>query len=124
MSLLIKSLRYSVGINFIRVLKRNYTSAYARDTANKKNYQREKYIVFFKVNGKVICVSFNGEQILIREWGKDSMDVSAEYSRLGANQDAYNVIGYGYQWWVPEGNHDSYGQFLGYPSMGISICTI
>ena len=28
MSLLIKSLRYSVGINFIRVLKRNYTSIY------------------------------------------------------------------------------------------------
>lgn len=28
MSFLIKSLRYSVGINFIRVLKRNYTSVY------------------------------------------------------------------------------------------------
>ena len=41
--------------------------------------------------------SYNGEQILPREWVKDSMDVSAEYSRPGANQDAYNVIGYGYQ---------------------------
>lgn len=47
--------------------------------------------------------SYNGEQILPREWVKDSMDVSAEYSRPGANQDAYNVIGYWYQWWVPEG---------------------
>ena len=41
--------------------------------------------------------SYNGEQILPREWVKDSMDVSAEYSRPRANQDAYNVIGYGYQ---------------------------
>ena len=53
--------------------------------------------------------SYNGEQILPREWVKDSMDVSAEYSRPGANQDAYNVIGYGYQWWVPEGNQ---GEFM------------
>lgn len=62
--------------------------------------------------------SYNGEQILPREWVKDSMDVSAEYSRPGANQDAYNVIGYGYQWWVPEGNQDEfmaigvYGQWI------------
>lgn len=41
--------------------------------------------------------SYNGEQILPREWVKDSMDVSAGYSRPRANQDAYNVIGYGYQ---------------------------
>lgn len=31
------------------------------------------------------------------------MDISAEYSRPGSNYDAYNVIGYGYQWWVPQG---------------------
>lgn len=37
------------------------------------------------------------------------MDVSAEYSKPGANRDAYNVIGYGYQWWVPEGNQ---GEFM------------
>ena len=53
--------------------------------------------------------SYNGEQILPREWVKDSMDVSAEYSRPGANHDAYNVIGYGYQWWVPEGDQ---GEFM------------
>lgn len=62
--------------------------------------------------------SYNGEQILEKDWVRDSMDVSAEYSKPGANQDAYNVIGYGYQWWVPQGNQDEfmaigvYGQWI------------
>ena len=47
--------------------------------------------------------SYQGQQILTKSWVKDSMDVSAEYSKPGANQDAYNAIGYGYQWWVPDG---------------------
>ena len=51
--------------------------------------------------------SFHGEQILTKEWVRDSMDVSAAYSRPGANQDVYNAIGYGYQWWVPEGDRES-----------------
>lgn len=37
------------------------------------------------------------------------MDSSADYSRPGANHDSYNAIGYGYQWWVPEGSE---GEFL------------
>lgn len=53
--------------------------------------------------------SFRGEQILTKEWVKASMDVSAAYSRPGANQDVYNAIGYGYQWWVPEGDR---GEFM------------
>ncbi len=53
--------------------------------------------------------SYRGEQILTKEWVKDSMDVSAEYSKPGANQDDYNAIGYGYQWWVPEGDQ---GEFM------------
>ncbi len=53
--------------------------------------------------------SYQGKQILTKEWVKESMDVSAEYSKPGANRDAYNVIGYGYQWWVPEGNQ---GEFM------------
>lgn len=53
--------------------------------------------------------NYNGEQILPKEWVRDSLDVSAEYSKPGANQDAYNVIGYGYQWWVPEGEE---GEFM------------
>ena len=53
--------------------------------------------------------SYNGEQILSRAWVRDSLNVSAEYSKPGANHDAYNAIGYGYQWWVPEGN---VGEFM------------
>lgn len=53
--------------------------------------------------------NYNGEQILSKEWVRDSLDISAEYSRPGANLDAYNAIGYGYQWWVPEGDQ---GEFM------------
>lgn len=53
--------------------------------------------------------SFHEEQILTKEWVRDSMDVSAAYSRPGAKQDVYNAIGYGYQWWVPEGDR---GEFM------------
>lgn len=53
--------------------------------------------------------SYNGEQILPKDWVRDSLDASAEYSKPGANHDAYNAIGYGYQWWVPEGEE---GEFM------------
>lgn len=52
---------------------------------------------------------YEGEQILAKDWVKASMDVSTEYSRPGANDDPYNAIGYGYQWWIPEGNE---GEFM------------
>lgn len=53
--------------------------------------------------------NYNGEQILDKQWVKDSLDISEAYSKPGANHDAYNAIGYGYQWWVPEGNQ---GEFM------------
>lgn len=53
--------------------------------------------------------NYNGEQIVAKEWVRDSLDISQEYSRPGANQDAYNAIGYGYQWWIPEGDQ---GEFM------------
>ena len=52
---------------------------------------------------------YNGQQILDREWVRASMDVSEEYAKPGANNDAYNAIGYGYQWWIPEGDQ---GEFM------------
>lgn len=52
---------------------------------------------------------YNGEQILPEKWVQDSFDVSSEYSKPGSNYDAYNVIGYGYQWWIPEGEE---GEFM------------
>lgn len=62
--------------------------------------------------------SYNGEQILPKDWVRDSFDISADYSKPGANQDGYNTIGYGYQWWIPEGTQGEfmaigvYGQFI------------
>lgn len=52
---------------------------------------------------------YEDKQILTKEWVRDSMDVSEEYSKPGANHDAYNAIGYGYQWWVPDENS---GEFM------------
>lgn len=52
---------------------------------------------------------YNGEQILPKEWIRDSLDMSAAYSKPGSNYDAYNAIGYGYQWWIPEGEK---GEFM------------
>ena len=62
--------------------------------------------------------NWNGEQLLPRDWIRNSLDISADYSKPGANNDGYNAIGYGYQWWVPEGDQGEfmaigvYGQFL------------
>ena len=62
--------------------------------------------------------NWNGEQLLPRDWIRDSLAISADYSKPGANNDGYNAIGYGYQWWVPEGDQGEfmaigvYGQFL------------
>ena len=53
--------------------------------------------------------NFNGEQIISREWIEESMDISAGYSKPGANNDVYNEIGYGYQWWLPNGKE---GEFM------------
>lgn len=62
--------------------------------------------------------NYNGKQIIPKQWIEDSLDASAEYSRPGANNDPYNAIGYGYQWWIPEGNEGEfaaigvYGQWI------------
>lgn len=53
--------------------------------------------------------SYEGKQILEKQWIQDSMNISADYSKPGANHDAYNAIGYGYQWWIPEGDK---GEFM------------
>lgn len=53
--------------------------------------------------------SFEGEQIIPADWIRDSVDIQFDYAKPGANHDAYNAIGYGYQWWVPEGNE---GEFM------------
>lgn len=61
---------------------------------------------------------YNGVQIIPKQWVKDSLDTSADYSKPNSTQDSYNAIGYGYQWWIPEGNENEfmaigvYGQWI------------
>lgn len=63
-----------------------------------------RFAALYLNNGNI-----NGEQALPKAWIADSLDISAEYSKPGANHDSYNAIGYGYQWWIPEGDE---GEFL------------
>lgn len=56
------------------------------------------------------------------------MDVSSDYAKPGAGNDSYNTLGYGYQWWVPEGTEGEflaigvYGQWIyGNPARNIII---
>lgn len=63
-----------------------------------------RFAALYLNNGNI-----NGEQVLPKAWIADSLDISAEYSKPGANHDSYNAIGYGYQWWIPEGDE---GEFL------------
>lgn len=41
--------------------------------------------------------------------------MSEEYAKPGSNHDAYNAIGYGYQWWMPEGEE---GEFMAIGAYG------
>ncbi|MGL5479072.1 MAG: serine hydrolase domain-containing protein [Clostridium sp.] len=50
----------------------------------------------------------NNEQVIPKEWIKDSMDISEAYAKPGASNDSYSDIGYGYQWWIPEGNEEEF----------------
>lgn len=61
---------------------------------------------------------YNKEQIIPKEWIEQSLDNSSPYSRPDKNNSIENAIGYGYQWWIPDGNEKEflaigvYGQFL------------
>ena len=47
---------------------------------------------------------YNKEQIIPKEWIEESLDNSSPYSRPDKNNSIENAIGYGYQWWIPDGN--------------------
>lgn len=61
---------------------------------------------------------YNKEQIIPKEWIEQSLDNSSPYSRPDKNNSIENAIGYGYQWWIPDGDEKEflaigvYGQFL------------
>lgn len=56
---------------------------------------------------------YNNNQIISKEYIKESFGINTEYSRPFAN-----IIGYGYQWWIPSGSEKEFlaigvfGQYL------------
>lgn len=51
---------------------------------------------------------FNGVQILSPKWVEDSTTIKDDFMMPGKSSDAYDPFGYGYQWWIPEGNEGEY----------------
>ena len=52
---------------------------------------------------------FNGKQIVPAEWVKASVTPDAPHLMPGENDLSTREYGYGYQWWIPEGNE---GEFM------------
>ena len=52
---------------------------------------------------------FNGKQIVPAEWVKASVTPDAPHLMPGENDLSTRGYGYGYQWWIPEGNE---GEFM------------
>jgi len=46
--------------------------------------------------------NWNGEQIIPAQWIRDSITPDAAHLMPGENNLSDNVMGYGYQWWIPE----------------------
>ncbi|MGL4737742.1 MAG: serine hydrolase domain-containing protein [Cellulosilyticaceae bacterium] len=53
--------------------------------------------------------NWNGEQIIPAQWIKDSVDTTAPQLCPGPNNKTFDQLGYGYQWWMPEGDE---GEFM------------
>jgi CubicO group peptidase (beta-lactamase class C family) len=45
---------------------------------------------------------YNGEQIVPAQWVKDSITPDAPHLQPGKCQNSSWILGYGYQWWIPE----------------------
>lgn len=57
----------------------------------------------FRLNG-----TFNGRQIIPAEWVKASITPDAPHLMPGPRKNSDAGMGYGYQWWIPEGNQQDY----------------
>jgi len=53
--------------------------------------------------------AFNGRQIVPASWVKDSLTLDADHLLPGENPASDWPLGYGYQWWIPEGDA---GEFM------------
>lgn len=57
----------------------------------------------FRLNGQ-----FNGKQIVPAEWVKASVTPDAPHLMPGKRANSDSSMGYGYQWWIPEGDQGDY----------------
>lgn len=59
-----------------------------------------------------------GEQLVPKQWVKDSVTPDAEHLQPGDNSKSSSRLGYGYQWWIPENPQGDflargvYGQYI------------
>ncbi len=52
--------------------------------------------------------AFEGKQILPEQWIKDSIATNEAYLKAPHDGKPYEELGYGYQWWIPEGNEHEF----------------
>ena len=85
--------------------------AFAGLNATARDYA--KFGELYRLGGK-----FNGKQIVPASWVQNSITPDAPHLMPGDNQLSDYPMGYGYQWWIPEGNNEEfmasgvYNQFI------------
>ncbi|GAA6154571.1 serine hydrolase [Pyruvatibacter sp. HU-CL02332] len=52
--------------------------------------------------------NWNGKQIVPADWAKASITPDAPHLLPGANDEAFLPVGYGYQWWILDGDEGEY----------------
>jgi len=62
--------------------------------------------------------NWNGKQIVPEDWVKDSITPDAAHLMPGKRDTADSSMGYGYQWWIPEGGE---GDFMAIGVYGQAI---
>lgn len=75
--------------------------AYGGFNATARDYARVGEL--FRLNGQ-----FNGKQILPAGWIKESITPDAPHLVPGKRSNSDSPMGYGYQWWLPEGGKKDY----------------
>lgn len=59
-----------------------------------------------------------GQQLVPKQWIEDSVTADAEHLKPGKNPKSSSRLGYGYQWWLPQGSQGDflargvYGQYI------------
>ncbi len=51
---------------------------------------------------------FEGKQIIPKSWIKESLATNAPHLKASHDGTPYSELGYGYQWWIPEGDDNEF----------------